>query len=154
MSVQTNIVIKGWKTPTLLLAIYPLHPFLDQLPDSICSPSLYSLTLCVAGCFHLTQEEKSYLSIDNSLLSGLTHTRSACLSDIIMKCTVSVTNVWIAFGCNHSCLDGTRWKEEREDKGVICLPCFSFPGRATLSASGDLPLWLWHHFLPTPACQD
>lgn len=118
------------KALLLLLAIYPLHHFLDQLPDRVPAPSSYSLTLWCHGLFSFnTSGAKSNLSIDCSLSRSLT--LSACLSDIIMKWTVPMTNVWIAFGCYHSCLDGTTWKEEREDKGVICpsLGSFSQGGR-------------------------
>lgn len=46
-------------------------------------------------------------------------------------CAVSVTNAWIPFGCDHSCFDGTRWKEEREDKGAVSL-LFQSPRESNL----------------------
>lgn len=159
MSVQTNTVVKGWENTNSPLGNQPPASLLGSI-TWLCSLSrpIFINFMCRGWFSFNTSGVKSNLSIDNSariLVFDETQTLPACLSDIIMKRTVSVTNVWIVFGCNHSCLDETWWKEEREDKGVICV------SRVSLSQGGRpyqrLEICCCDCDIiscPTPACQD
>lgn len=146
------VILSLWngQIPTLPWVIYPLHQLWDQLPNSICSPSLYSLTSCVTGFSHLNASKDQLFqhrcSMDCTVKSprlplALTQTLSAYLSDI-MKHTASAINQ----PAISSVFDGD--KDERRKPRTMGLSVsaslhFTLQREgATLSVSGDLLLQL------------
>lgn len=140
--------LKNRKAATLPSAIYPKPRSLNQLPDFICSPN--SLTLCHMLFWFNTREKLLFSRLHPAFWSTPKYPKHVSAT-LIYKCSVSVNSVSIVSSCNRSCLDGTRWKEEGErQRSNLSLTCFTFPGGATLSVSGDLLLCLWHNFLLDP----